>query len=365
MKFIAKRTELLETVLFAAKASATKTTLPMFTCLRLDVGLNVVKLTGMSAEWYASANSDCQNDESFATCVPARMLAETLSMARGESIDFSFDGKLATIKVGTLNTRLGTIPETEFPVPKKDDENISLTLPATKLRRAIEQVLWASHKDALARPVLNSLSIGFRDVITFISASGTTGAFAKLPMTGPLPARRILLPSELAKVILVSLHNVNDDVRFVASEKSVRLEFGDRVVNGKLLEMDYPDVERVIPKPENITIAASFPREDLIALLKHSLIYRNEAFSSVGLSLAGNTMTVQSGNGLDSSEETIEFASDKPVNEYKTKVNPEHLISILSALSGDVATMEILDTLAPITFREGGFTALTMPMRLN
>lgn len=136
------------------------------------------------------------------------------------------------------------------------------------------------------------------------------------------------------------------------------------IVVMRLVDGDFPDYNRVIPKNNDLT--ARIEQDHFFHALRRMSILSSEKSRGVKIMLKNGVMEVSSSNPeLGDAREDMEVAYDGP--EVSIGFNARYLIDILQAQGGEQILLQIKDNLSPGLIQSVGddnFLAVVMPMRL-
>ena len=231
-----------------------------------------------------------EGDTSIA--VPARIVLDTLKNLPEQPITFYVDEGAYTISITSDNGKYTLAGENATDFPKMPDAapQPTITLPASVLKRAIQQTIIATSHDEL-KPAINGIYMQFHDKnFTFVATDihrliRYNRQVANIVEHAPfiLPRKSLfllngLLPSD-EQAIHISFHNNNAYFRWAEVELIARL-----------IDEKYYDYEHVIPKNNPYTLTIN--RMSLVTSLRRLLVYTNKTTHQIKLTLDGNEITV-------------------------------------------------------------------------
>ncbi len=151
---------------------------------------------------------------------------------------------------------------------------------------------------------------------------------------------------------------------YLMSDK-VAVEAQGTLVISKLLNGDYPDVERVIPQGANATL--SLHREELMTLLRQISLFTTETTNSVRFTFADGDL-VLSANSMDLGEGRVSMPVNYKGPRLDIAFHPGYFLDILRHCRGEIVELQLTDSYNPGKLRDGEDTTalfVIMPMRLN
>ena len=146
-------------------------------------------------------------------------------------------------------------------------------------------------------------------------------------------------------------------------DSGLRQLIGSTSLISKLVEGQYPDFLKVVPKTINHKV--KLQRDYLQQCIKRASLMTNDEYNSIMLTFAANTLQVKScspefGEFID----TMEIAYDGPA--ISLAFNPQYILDPLKSLTVDEISFGFNDEYSPgvITTTEG-YTCVIMPLRIN
>ena len=180
---------------------------------------------------------------------------------------------------------------------------------------------------------------------------------------------RLSSPSDADELTLLLLLPEDEDsaVDVYHLSNQVFFRFGNQLVAASLLDVKFPDYERVVPK--DIDSKVHLNREELSdSLGRVLLVCRQKDQNPVAhTETAGGTLTIRSDAG-EIGKGTEELEAEVSGADIKVALNPQYLIEVLKTLGGDQVTLNWINEVSPVmitTPREPDFTYIWWGSRLE
>ncbi len=288
--------------------------------------------------------------------VPAKMLLEFLGSLNPGRVEIVTQGDSLLVSAPGYSAKFQTISPEEFPaLPEIVGDTETCVLEGKALAEGVERVAFASARDTL-RPVLTGVlwevskkkvrlvaTDGFRLAIEEIVAEnkGEVGAFL-------IPSRALVevvrLPTE-GKIRVGKLSATNQ----------LFFEVGDVQLMSQLLDGNFPDYQKIIPKEFSTEIKVN--REELTQAIKAMYIFARENSNMVRFQIERNKLVL-----LASSSERGESRAELPITlsgePLEIIFNARYVLDYLSIVEGEQVEIAMGGKLAPGLFcqsnREGG-----------
>jgi DNA polymerase-3 subunit beta len=174
----------------------------------------------------------------------------------------------------------------------------------------------------------------------------------------------IILPRKGIHELKKIAENSEENILLGFMDNSVVISKENTIVIMRLVNGDFPDYDRVIPK--NNEDIAIINRELLLHVLKRMAILLSEKSKGVKIELKKDKMEISSSNpDIGDAHEEMEIVYSGP--EMTIGLNARYMIDILNALECENIKLAVKDNMSPgLITPEGddGFISVIMPMRL-
>jgi len=277
------------------------------------------------------------------------------------------------LSCGGVKIDLLTMPLEDYPEIPKLPEKMSCSIPKEQLQRGLEQTTFA----ALSARETSRLSLTGVDMILqgdklrLVATNGYRLALREEPLeTPPTEEGEYLVSSDSLKELLAILGQVEAErVELYEDEGKRNLFFkaGEVIFAAKLLQEEYPDFERVIPRGNRIGL--QLDRLAFLEALQRAEITAAEESGAVILEVSegGETLAVSSQSAeKGAAEEVLKLL--RPSEPIKISFKAEYLIDALKRIDSEEITLWLEDPesaglLEPVP--PGGFTYVCMPIRMG
>lgn len=234
-----------------------KTTLPVLSNVLLEAdATGALRLSATNLELTVSRRIRGIVQSEGRTTVPARLLADYVALLdRGKqvSVQLNPSGSKLHLACERFEANIATLPAEDFPPPPTVSVSgaSQFEIDGAALKTAIEQVVFAAAADD-NRPVLAGVLVGldggqlqlaaadgFRLAVSTVSLADTTTRASWI-----VPARALVevahsLPSAPGLPVMLS---------GTATDNHLHIVLGDVEVTSRLIEGQFPDYERIVPR---------------------------------------------------------------------------------------------------------------------
>lgn len=225
------------------------------------------------------------------TTLPAKLVTQLIGELTAPHLEVQTNAHDVTeIIAGGSRFKIHGMGKNEY--PSLPDINVStrFTLTQSDLKDMFFRTSFAvSHEDS--RLVLTGVSLAVESgLITLVGTDGKRLArFQKEIELGPELQGRCIIPVKAVDEVLKGLHEEGNATISLMSDK-IAIEAGDTTIIAKLLNGDYPDVNRVIPAAPTTVVVLH--REELMALLRQMVLFITDTTPSVRFTFEEGELTL-------------------------------------------------------------------------
>jgi DNA polymerase III subunit beta len=300
--------------------------------------------------------------------VPARVVAEIISNLDAGQIDLEVEKEALKIKTSSFNSVVSGLNSSDFPGVPTEVGVDSFKIDSHDFLDALNSVLFAVSNDE-TRPVLTGvLFMMNKDSLTLVATDGFRLSQKKINNKNIKSERKFILP----KSVLTELSRVVDSESINVSYKKTdnQLIFGsnDLVLSSRVIEGEFPDFERIIPKDTKIQI--NLDKEDLLRSVKLAGVFARDSANVVKLTVSKDTLEISAESSQSGSQKNRLDAKIKNElsDSFTIAFNYRFLEDFLNAVKGESVILELSDPNAPALLlddKDSNFLHIIMPVRLQ
>lgn len=365
--------ELLSAVLSSVgKAVATRNINPVLNHVRLVVAPDSLTLTATDGDFTIRRAVAISGADAGRALAPARLLSDLVNRLPKKEIELKLTGNQLHIAVGRSAYDLTVMSDENFPELPDFTSHRVLALPCSLLKRALTQTAFAAIKESstgavhYTNGVLFSFKHGRLDIVA------TDGHRLALKSSDGLSLgdfeKDLLLPAKAAEELERMLPDDEDNaVELYHLSNQVFFRFDNLLLASALLDVKFPDYERVIPK--DVESKVHVGREELLeALARVLLVCRQKDQNPVAhLETNGETLKLTSDGGeIGKGEE--ELGAEVAGGDIKIALNPQYMIDAFKTLGGEQITLNWNNEYSPVKItspRDPDYTYIVMPIRMD
>jgi DNA polymerase-3 subunit beta len=372
MKVTVERTALAKLLGRVQRVVERKTTIPLLSHFLLEANGGRLYATGTDMDVEVIANVEAEIAAEGATTVSAHLLHELvrkLPDGAQVTLDDSKTGNEMVVRSGRSRFTLSVLSARDFPTMGPTAFTWRFDMPAKSLKFLFDQTQNCISQEEV-RYYLNGVYMhvaegGGQEWLTAVATDGHR--LARAQIGAPEGASRmegIIVPKKTVVEVLKLIEDPESPVSVEMSASKVRFTLGDVVMTSKLIDQQYPDYDRVIPKGNDKVMVSSV--EALRRAVDRVSTIASERGRQVKLSFAPDLLTVSVSNpDAGTAEEEIEVDyKDTPM---EIGFNAKYLLEILGLIAGDRVAISLNETQNPAIVRDPtteDVIFVLMPMRV-
>ena len=367
MKFNTNRDALLRALNVVTGVVERRHTLPVLANVLVEADEGGLSLTGtdMELQMHARVEDGVEIAQTGQVTVPGRKLAAIWSaLPEGAPVAVEAAAQ-ASVRSGRSRFSLSTAPVEDFPRFNEQAAEVELSIAPEDIKRLMEQTSFAMAQQDV-RYFLNGMLLEvtpehLRTVATDghrLAMCTVAGGVAGVERTQAIVPRKAV--GELNRLIA----DADGPIAIAIGEKHLRASQGPFTFTTKLIDGQFPDYERVIPRDGKHSMTCD--RAAVKQSLTRASILANEKYRGVRLSMAEEQLTVQANNPEQEEAEdviAVEYAGDQ----LDIGFNVDYLQDVMNVLPGEQVRLTVSDGNSSALIEapeEDGSVFVVMPMRL-
>ena len=357
------RDTLRDALALVSRAASTGSTLPVLTCVDLQVDKDSLTLTANNLEMVIRTRVNVLGKAAFSAAVPAGVLTSIVSASDAETIELTFDESTLTMKVasGGAKSKIKAFPHEEFP-PVSSATVLLGRLPGQALKTALKRVVVAASCD-IVRPALNGVQLAQIGADVYLAAAdGFRLAAYRLETSLDFPTGHtsLVLPRQsVTKLIQILPDGVDIGIFISSNSSAIQFAWGTTSVWIQLVDSTFPDWKQIVPP--GFKHLLSLPGREVITALNRADVFAREANHVIRFKPGGDGGLVIEGTSDETgkSETTLDVAMP-----FQIAFNGLFAKQGLEAISADAIHLHLNASNSPAMFTNGSdrFIYILMPM---
>ena len=336
MKITIQRAALLKPLQIISGVVERRQTLPILANILMTVQENQLSLTATDLEIELIGTLPLeQAATSGSITVAARKLLDICrALPEDALLEFILEGDHLVLRSGKSRFMLATLPAHDFPSIEKPFFTTEFILSQAKLKHLLGKTHFAMGQQDVRHYLNGTLIDIYQGMMKCIATDGHRLAFSSISDINLANAKnQVILPrkSVLELMRLLDTNNENN-ITVCLGENHFRIISPDFIFTSKLINAQYPDYDKLIPRSiENTAIAS---RENLKQALVRVSILSNEKFRGVRLYLDKDKLRIVANNPeQEEAEEWVQL--EYQGSNMEIGFNVAYLLDVISAIASE------------------------------
>lgn len=370
MKLQVLQENLEKAVGITTRFASTKAQLPILGNILLSTRKSKIYVSSTNLEISACVQVGAKVETEGEISIPAKVIADLVSNLPKETIDLESEKEQLKISTSGFSSKVLGMDATDFPkVPNSVNEKNAITFSKKELTESLNKVTFSTSTDE-TRPILTGVLFVLDDGSLSLVA---TDGFRLSKKTVLLKEHKgdnktVVIPKGVLSEIGRGVFET-DNILFDLEEtdKQIIFSLGDTVLTSRLLEGEFPDFEKIIPKGSNVKIILD--KEEFLRAVKLASIFARESANVVKIKALKDSIKVFAESGAAGSQETkVDAKIIKDGSEdFEIAFNFRFLEDFLHSVEGEEVSMEFTNSTAAGVFRDTGdsnYLHLIMPVKI-
>lgn len=354
----------------ASRFTNQRAQLPILGNVLITVKKSKVIVSSTNLEVSTSIAIGAKVEEEGEITIPSKLINEIVSNLPKEALSLFAEKEQLKISTSGFSSTILGMNSSDFPkVPMSLNKESMIGIDKDALVRGLSQVSFAASSDE-TRPILTGvLFVWDKNELTLVATDGFRLSQKKLTINKSVISSQLVVP----KMILSEISRLTDTdsqlgVEIKEKEKQCLFSYSNIVLSSRILEGDYPDYGKIIPKSSSLTV--SVDKEDLLRAVKLASVFARDSANVVKLKITDTNIEIsaESSNG---GSQTTKIDSKTVKKEIPDKIfeitfNYRFLEEFLGSANGGEIRMEFTGQNSPGVFSDtsdSDYLHLIMPVK--
>lgn len=346
--------------------------LPVLANILLIAGKTKLIISATNLETSASISLGAKIKEDGELTIPAKTLFEVVSNLTPGSVHLTSEKESLKIAGSGFTGRISGMNASDFPkVPQAIKKDESIDLSKTEFLNALPQVSFAVSSDE-GRPILTGiLFILSQKSLSLVATDGFRLSRKTISLEGSSKEIKTVIPKNI--LLEVSREggeseNILLDVK--GKEKQVIFGLDNLILSSRVLEGEFPDFEKIIPKNSSVKVRTD--KEELLRAVKLASVFARDSANIVKIKIMKDSIKLSAESSQVGNQETIidaKITTEGPeLVEGEISFNYKFLEDFLRAVTGEEVVMEFNNPSSPGVFtdpKDPTYLHLIMPVKVQ
>jgi len=373
MKFTVSQELLAAALSITSRFTSSRAQLPVLGNILFDLKEGGLFLGATNLEMSLGYSIGAKVEQKGSVTIPSKVILDIISNLIKGNVEFDVEKETIHIKSEGFSSRVGGVNAVDFPDVPRSVGKKALELTTDQVANVVPKIVFAISTDE-TRPILTGVLVaGGKNGLVIVSTDGFRLSKFELKLKNTLDEFKAIIPrnafSELGRI------SKDSDVKmsYLEDEKQVVFGMDKAVLSTRVIEGNFPDFEKIIPKSSSLILNVS--KEDLLRSVKLASVFAREASNVLKFVISENTFKLFAESSQSGMQESVVAASIKMENtvelnekkEFEIAFNYRFVEEFLNSIEGDNVEIGLSNPSAPGIFtdpEEKNFLHLIMPVKI-
>jgi len=343
MEFVAKQSSLLRELSLVQGVVEKKNTVPVLANVLLTAAEDSVSVMATDLEVSVRSSLTAGVTRPGGLSVSARKLHEIVRALPDSEVQFKADSdNWATITCERSHFRIMGLPREDFPTLPAPGKAPRVTFGVQQFKEMVQKVIFAVTVDDARFALNGALMILGRSSVSLVASDGHRLAYVSRPLEQRASdaTLQVVIPHKALGELSRIAEEIGGEIVFCKEENQIFFEMGRCTLGSRLLEGQFPNYEKVLPKGNDKII--ELDRVAFGDALRRVSLLANERSRAVKVALAKGKLEISAKNPeLGEARETV--AVDYVGDEMEIGFNAKYILDFLSVVNTTRVAFELKD----------------------
>lgn len=364
MKIECLKEKLLNIISKTDRVVGKKPTLPILSCLLLEVKNNNLQIKATNTDLGIEAVIPVKVESEGVVAVLGSVFYNLISNIQGDkSVFLETVNQGLQIKTESGRAVIKTYPHDDFPTIPKVSDGLSFSLDSVKFINGLKSVLFSSSLSSV-KPELSSVYIYTDNSdLVFVATDSFRLAEKRIKTTKDNDFFSILIPLKNIPDIIRIFEGFNGDISVCLSKNQISFSYEHNYLVSRVIDGVFPDYKQIIPNEYKTEVIIL--KQDLLAILKISNIF-SDKFNQVNLKISPSEKVFEiTTKNSEIGESVNTIPASLSGEDIIVNFNYKYIIDCLQSIESDSVSLSFCGVSKPLTIRgvsNKTFTYIVMPM---
>ena len=353
----------------AARAVASKSSIPALEGILIETGNGCIKITGYDLVIGIRTTVEADVREEGTLVVSARLFGDIVRNLPDDIVKVSTSGMTVNITCGMSDYNIMGVDPREFPDLPTVDDGSTVFVQQGKLKKMISQTLFAVSNNE-SRPIhTGSLFEVENGKLTMVSVDGYRLALRRetIERTAGGNGFSFVVPGASLKEVEHICTDSDEVVEITEGKRHILFQMGNTLLIARRLEGEFLNYKQTIPRENPIRVEA-VKRNIQTSVERVSLIISEKLKSPLRCTFSSNNLSITAKTAVGDAFDSCDFKGDGKGLEIG--FNHRYIMDALKAAPADNIIIELNTPTSPCIIlptadKEDNFLYMVLPVRLK
>ncbi|MDO8265597.1 MAG: DNA polymerase III subunit beta [Candidatus Saccharibacteria bacterium] len=328
-----------------SRVASTRGSLPILSNVLLKTEGNRLLLAATNLDIAISESVGVKITKEGSITVPARLMQDFVSSLPAGKLDLELKDNKLKISAERFDSTINGVSAEEFPVMPTIEGGSEMEFSSAEIKQTLQQVLFSASSDE-ARPVLTGIYIFSSEEGDKLYIAATDSyRLAEKNISKKIKDVSLLIPAHSLQELLRTLKEDSDIVSLTFDDQQARFKVSGTEIVTRLVEGNYPDYKKLLPKSYETT--AKLSRHSLAEITKVSSLFAREAAGSITLVIDEEKKQISISSIASQVGENTATAEAEVSGSATITMNSRYILDAMQAFEGSTIQININGKLDP------------------
>lgn len=348
-----------------SRFTSPKVQLPVLANVLFSAKKNKLLVSATNLEISICVSIGANVEEEGEITIPARVIADLISNLNPGQVNLTAEKEQLKISAQNFDSQISGMNSSDFPLVPQGVDKEAIKIPRGPFLEALSQVLFAVSIDE-TRPVLTGVLLILKNgKMVLVSTDGFRLSQKKINLKTEKELKLILPRNALAELSRLSGEDEEIAFSFKKGESQVIFGIVNAVLASRIIEGEFPDFEKILPKAANVKVGAD--KEELLRAVKLSSVFARDSGNVVKFDIKKDSLAILA-ESARSGNQRAEIDAKIEGEGFLIAFNYRFLEEFLNAVKGEDVSLEFSNPSSPGVFldpKDPDFLHIIMPVRLQ
>lgn len=351
MKFICKKSNLMNGVSIVSKAVPNKTTMSILECILVDTTKGNITLTANDMELGIETIIDGDIIEKGIIALDAKIFNDIVRKLPDSEVTVETDSAYkTTITCEKAKFTIIGKPGDDFSYLPQIERNDPVIISQLTLKDVVRQTIFSIADNDNNKLMTGELFEITTDMLKVVSLDGHRISIRNIQLRDSYEHKKVIVPGKtLNEISKILSGDADKDVHIYFTDKHIIFEFDETVVVSRLIEGEYFKIDQMLSKDYETKVTIN--KKDMLDCIDRSLLLIKEGDKKpIIINITDGSMELKINSTVGSMNEDIDIS--KEGKDLMIGFNPKFLIDALKAIDDETVDIYLVNSKAPCFIRD-------------
>lgn len=351
MKFICKKSNLMNGVSIVSKAVPNKTTMSILECILVDTTKGNITLTANDMELGIETIIDGDIIEKGIIALDAKIFNDIVRKLPDSEVTVETDSAYkTTITCEKAKFTIIGKPGDDFSYLPQIERNDPVIISQLTLKDVVRQTIFSIADNDNNKLMTGELFEITTDMLKVVSLDGHRISIRNIQLRDSYEHEKVIVPGKtLNEISKILSGDADKDVHIYFTDKHIIFEFDETVVVSRLIEGEYFKIDQMLSKDYETKVTIN--KKDMLDCIDRSLLLIKEGDKKpIIINITDGSMELKINSTVGSMNEDIDIS--KEGKDLMIGFNPKFLIDALKAIDDETVDIYLVNSKAPCFIRD-------------